>query len=42
MKKAYCPADALYVAPESHTEVTVNEDDLIESGIMSEYRRILG
>jgi len=42
MCEAYCPADALYVAPQSHTEVGVNEDDLIESSIMGEYRRLLG
>ncbi|MEL6723060.1 MAG: ferredoxin family protein [Pseudomonadota bacterium] len=42
MCEAYCPVDALYVAPQSHTSVAVNEDDLIDSGIMGEYRRILG
>ncbi len=42
MCEAYCPADALYVAPESHTRVTVNEGELIERDIMGEYRRVLG
>ncbi len=42
MCEAYCPVDALYVAPQSHIEVEVNEDDLIASGIMGEYRRTLG
>ncbi len=42
MCEAYCPVDALFVAPQSHTNLAVNEDELIESGIMGEYRRILG
>ncbi|MBN8562984.1 MAG: ferredoxin family protein [Leptolyngbya sp. UWPOB_LEPTO1] len=42
MCEAYCPADALYVAPESHTKVEVDEDELIDRGIMGEYRRTLG
>jgi hypothetical protein len=41
-RQVYCPADALYVAPESHTNVAVNEDELIERGIMGEYRHTLG
>ncbi|MGI0491415.1 4Fe-4S binding protein [Alkalinema pantanalense CENA528] len=42
MCEAYCPADALYVAPQSHTQVPVDEAALIDRDILGEYRRILG
>lgn len=40
--EAYCPADALYVASEAHVEVEVDEADLVERGILGQYRRDLG
>jgi NAD-dependent dihydropyrimidine dehydrogenase PreA subunit len=40
--EAYCPADALYVAPESDRHVEINEAELLESGKLGRYRRILG
>jgi len=40
--EAYCPADALFVAAEAHEHVEVNEQDLIEKGLLGSYRRNLG
>ena len=40
--EAYCPTDALYVAPESDRRVVVDEDTLIERGVLGSYRRTLG
>jgi formate hydrogenlyase subunit 6/NADH:ubiquinone oxidoreductase subunit I len=40
--EAYCPADALYVSPESDRPVPVSEKQLIDNGSLGEYRRILG
>ena len=42
MCEAYCPADALYVAPQSNEHVAVNEAELAEAGRLGEYRVILG
>jgi len=42
MCEAYCPADALYVAPESTHSVPVDERQLAEAGRLGEYRVILG
>lgn len=42
MCEAYCPADALYVAPESDQSRAVDEAALSESGRLGEYRVILG
>jgi NAD-dependent dihydropyrimidine dehydrogenase PreA subunit len=42
MCEAYCPADALYVAPESRTTSAVDEVALGEAGRLGEYRVILG
>lgn len=40
--EAYCPADALFVAAEAHQHVEVNEQELIEKGLLGAYRRNLG
>lgn len=40
--EAYCPADALFVAAEAHRHVEVNEQELIEKGLLGLYRRNLG
>jgi NAD-dependent dihydropyrimidine dehydrogenase PreA subunit len=42
MCEAYCPADALYVAPEAGTSVDVSEDDLVRRGLLGSYRHALG
>lgn len=42
MCEAYCPADALYVAPESANPVTVDEQELSEQGKLGQYRVLLG
>jgi NAD-dependent dihydropyrimidine dehydrogenase PreA subunit len=42
MCEAYCPADAIYVAPESSHGVAVDEQVLADSGRLGEYRAILG
>jgi formate hydrogenlyase subunit 6/NADH:ubiquinone oxidoreductase subunit I len=38
MCEAYCPTDALYVAPEADELTGVRESDLAE-GIMGDYRK---
>jgi NAD-dependent dihydropyrimidine dehydrogenase PreA subunit len=40
--EAYCPVDALYVASHAHVHVEVNEQELIEKGLLGVYRRHLG
>jgi len=40
--EAYCPVDALFVAAEAHRHVEVNEQELIEKGLLGAYRRNLG
>ncbi|MET0343823.1 MAG: ferredoxin family protein [Polyangiales bacterium] len=42
MCEAYCPADALYVAPDSAQSVEVDEPALIADGQLGAYRVILG
>ncbi len=39
---AYCPADALYVAPNADVSVEVNEADLAAGGLLGSYRRAVG
>ncbi|MCW2247921.1 NAD-dependent dihydropyrimidine dehydrogenase PreA subunit [Azospirillum fermentarium] len=38
----YCPADALYVAPQADAAVTVDEADLAARGLLGGYARALG
>lgn len=40
--EAYCPVDALYVAPEAHRHVQVDEETLVEANLLGSYRRSLG
>jgi NAD-dependent dihydropyrimidine dehydrogenase PreA subunit len=40
--EAYCPADALFVAADAHKHVDVNEQRLIDDGLLGSYRRSLG
>ncbi|NTZ18643.1 ferredoxin family protein [Paenibacillus sp. JMULE4] len=40
--EAYCPADALYVAPYADEKVTVEEQELIASGILGSWRKTIG
>jgi NAD-dependent dihydropyrimidine dehydrogenase PreA subunit len=40
--EAYCPADALYVAPESDRSLPVDEAQLVAEGKLGRYREILG
>ena len=42
MCEAYCPADALYVAPESDRSLPVDEAALVAAGKLGRYREILG
>lgn len=42
MCEAYCPVDALYVAPQSAESVAVDEEALSAAGRLGEYRVILG
>ena len=42
MCEAYCPVDALFVAPEVDPLSAVDEAALIESGVMGSYRRAIG
>lgn len=38
----YCPADAMYVAPESYDPVEVDEEDLVARGLLGSYREAVG
>ena len=40
--EAYCPADALYVAPDADVAVAVDEAQLRRDGPIGSYRRALG
>jgi NAD-dependent dihydropyrimidine dehydrogenase PreA subunit len=40
--EAYCPADALFVAPQAHARADVSEQDLEASGQLGSYRKALG
>jgi hypothetical protein len=42
MCELYCPADALYVAPESDTTAVVNEQELAAIGLLGSYRENVG
>jgi NAD-dependent dihydropyrimidine dehydrogenase PreA subunit len=42
MCEAYCPADAMYVAPNADVSVEVNEAELAAGGILGSYRRAVG
>lgn len=42
MCELYCPADALFVAPEAETSRPVDEADLAASGLLGSYRRTIG
>ena len=42
MCEAYCPADALYVAPDADNPVQVEESALIAAGKLGKYRASLG
>jgi formate hydrogenlyase subunit 6/NADH:ubiquinone oxidoreductase subunit I len=38
----YCPVDALYVAPESDVNSSINEVELVEKGLLGSYRENIG
>lgn len=38
----YCPVDALYVAPESDVNSSINEAELVEKGLLGSYRENIG
>jgi NAD-dependent dihydropyrimidine dehydrogenase PreA subunit len=42
MCELYCPADALFVAPQADESVPVDEQALIEAGFLGGYRETLG
>ncbi|GAB6988797.1 4Fe-4S dicluster domain-containing protein [Paenibacillus pini] len=42
MCEAYCPVDALYVAPQADWSVEVDEAELIASGILGSWREEIG
>ncbi|HTB76194.1 MAG TPA: ferredoxin family protein [Polyangiaceae bacterium] len=42
MCEVYCPADAMYVSPNSHANVAVNEAELAAGGVLGSYRRAVG
>lgn len=42
MCEAYCPVDALYVAPQADELVNVQEEDLIASGLLGSWREEIG
>ncbi|BAZ48440.1 4Fe-4S ferredoxin, iron-sulfur binding protein [Nostoc sp. NIES-4103] len=42
MCELYCPVDALYVAPESDLQTTVNEAELADKKLLGSYRENVG
>jgi NAD-dependent dihydropyrimidine dehydrogenase PreA subunit len=42
MCEAYCPVDALYVAPNAEQKTAVEEGALIEQGLLGSYRKAVG
>ncbi|MNC73747.1 hypothetical protein D3C75_1250020 [compost metagenome] len=42
MCEAYCPVDALYVAPQGDESVLVDEQELIASGLLGSWRAEIG
>ncbi|GIP45974.1 hypothetical protein J45TS6_44330 [Paenibacillus sp. J45TS6] len=40
--EAYCPADALYVAPQAEMSVAVDEEELRSSGLLGSWRSEIG
>lgn len=40
--EAYCPVDALYVSPFAEEQVAVNEDELVENGLLGSWRKTIG
>ncbi|OAB47224.1 4Fe-4S binding protein [Paenibacillus antarcticus] len=42
MCEAYCPVDAMYVAPQADRTVEVNEEELISSGLLGSWRQEIG
>jgi len=42
MCELYCPADALFVAPEADTSVHLSEGELSQRGLLGGYRAVVG
>jgi len=42
MCEAWCPVDALYVAPFADEETAVDEAALVDGGLIGSYRRTIG
>ncbi|MED4464589.1 4Fe-4S dicluster domain-containing protein [Metabacillus fastidiosus] len=42
MCEVYCPADALYVAPEAEESVFIVEKEVEEAGLLGNYRKAVG
>jgi NAD-dependent dihydropyrimidine dehydrogenase PreA subunit len=42
MCELYCPADALYVAPDAEHSVAVAEAELVEASLLGSYRAAIG
>jgi NAD-dependent dihydropyrimidine dehydrogenase PreA subunit len=42
MCEAYCPTDAMYVAPYADESVPVDEDELIDAGLLGSWRATIG
>ncbi len=42
MCEAWCPEDAMYVAPDAEGAALVTEQQLVETGLLGSYRRVLG
>jgi NAD-dependent dihydropyrimidine dehydrogenase PreA subunit len=40
--EVYCPVDALYVAPDPDLNISVNETELVETGLLGSYRANIG
>jgi Ferredoxin len=42
MCEAYCPVDAMYVSPQADVSVLVDEQQLIEEGLLGSWRATIG
>jgi len=42
MCEAWCPEDAMYVSPHADAPVQVDEDALVQAGLLGSYRRQIG
>lgn len=42
MCELYCPTDALFVAPQAFAHVSLNEEEVLSSGLVGSYKNHIG